>query len=109
MSANDSTGDTRFDVERVRHQIVEAATVEAGLSTAVANDAAFHLTDWLGDLYDFVEFCKAPESHTPEEVNDVLLALLIHAPNHLAAAAKLYADLQVADIFNVGAVAERQD
>lgn len=93
-----------FDAIAIRKRIVEVATQEAGLSAEVAGEAAFHLTDWLDDLTAFVEFCKGPDSHTPDQVNTLLLALLHHAPNHVAAAAKLYAGFPVSDVFGVGAV-----
>lgn len=67
-------------------------------------DVAFHLTDWIGDLSAFVKFCNEPDSPAVGEVNEVLLAFLIHVPNHVAAAAKLYAELPVTDVFGVQAV-----
>lgn len=61
------------------------------------------MTDWLDDLRRYVSFCEAPENFEPEEIDELLLAFLVHAPNHVAAAAKLYADYPVSDIFGVGA------
>jgi hypothetical protein len=92
-----------FNPERVRQRIAAASLTE-GLSPTVAADVAFHMTDWLDDLTRYVLLCQEPEAHTDEQVNAVLLALLQHAPNHIAAAAKLYADFPVRDIFGVGAV-----
>jgi hypothetical protein len=62
------------------------------------------MTDWLSDLAAYTEFCRDPGSYALEQVNELLIALLAHVPNHLAAAAKLYCDFPVSDIFNVGAV-----
>jgi hypothetical protein len=98
-----------FDADQVRKCIVTAAVSEAELSPHAADEVALHLTDWLEDLEAFVSFCRSPTSYTPEQVNELLLAFLIHAPNHLAAAAKLYADLPVQDVFGVGAITERKD
>ena len=98
-----------LNAAKVRERILEAAISEAGLSPAVATDVAFHMTDWLGDLSAFVALCRDPESHTLEKVNTVLLAFLLHAPNHVAAAAKLYADFPVTDIFHVGAIGSPPD
>ena len=93
-----------FDAEQIRERIVEVAIAEAELPRAVANDVAFHLTDWLNELTALVKFCQSPQSHEPEQVNELLLAFLLHAPNHIAAAAKLYAEFPVSDVFGVGAV-----
>ena len=93
-----------FDATSIRARVLQVAVTEAGLSSAVAQDAAFHLTDWLTDLEAFVEFCREPNAATSDRVNTILIAFLLHAPNHIAAAAKLYADFPVSDIFAVGAV-----
>ena len=93
-----------FDAISIRDRVLQVAVTEAGLLSAVAQDAAFHLTDWLDDLQAFVEFCRKPNAATSDQVNAMLIAFLLHAPNHIAAAAKLYADSPVSDIFAVGAV-----
>jgi hypothetical protein len=93
-----------FDSRKVFASIEQTALLEAELGPEAARDVAFHMTDWLHDLSAYAEFCRDPDSYTHEQVNELLLALLIHVPNHLAAAAKLYADFPVSDIFNVGAV-----
>jgi hypothetical protein len=96
-----------FNTERVRQRIELASIAEGDLSPSDASAVAFHMTDWLSDLERYIKLCNDPESHTDEQVNAILLALLVHAPNHMAAAAKLYADLPVSDIFCVGAVTPR--
>jgi hypothetical protein len=93
-----------FNAVQIRERIAGAAMAEAELPLAVANEVAFHMTDWLNDLAAFVEFCQSPESYEPKRVNELLLAFLLHAPNHIAAAAKLYAESPVSDVFGVGAV-----
>src|SRR5688572_15123223 len=82
-----------------------AAVVRAhpGLATERAGDLAFHLSDWREDGAFLVALALAPERFTPKEVEDGIMAFLIHAPNHVAAAAKL-AGWPVADIFDVGAL-----
>jgi hypothetical protein len=97
-----------FSAEQIRECISKAAVSEAELSLDVANDVAFHLTDWLGDLEAYVEFCRSPGSLSPAQVNKLLIAFLVHVPNHVAAAAKLYTDIPVQDVFGVGAVAEKE-
>ncbi len=73
------------------------------LPPEAARDVAFHMTDWLDDLERYAAFCEKPDSFAPEQVDKLLLAFLGHVPNHIAAAAKLYADLPVSDVFKVGA------
>ena len=68
-----------------------------------AAELAFHLSDWRSDGAFLVALSLAPERFTPAEVADGVMAFLIHAPNHVAAAAKL-AGFPVSDIFEVGAV-----
>ncbi len=94
-----------FDPSRIRAQIERAGIEAMELSPENARDVAFHMTDWLDDLRRYTEFCQNPENSDPEALNELLLAFLGHVPNHVAAAAKLYADFPVADIFSVGAVA----
>lgn len=67
-------------------------------------DIAFHLTDWLADLQDWHRFCESPDSFSAEEINKLVIAFLLHVPNHLAAASKLMLDIPVTDVFDVGAV-----
>ena len=40
------------------------------------------------------------------EVSQLLISFLVHVPNHVAAASKLYTDIPVTDIFGVGATSE---
>jgi hypothetical protein len=93
-----------INAELVRLRIETAVISEGNLTASIARDVAFHMTDWIDDMTKYLKFCHDPESHTDEQVNATLLAFLLHAPNHLAAAAKLYADFPVRDIFEVGSV-----
>lgn len=95
---------TQLDVQTVRECIAQVAVSEAELSHQAAQDVAFHMTDWLADLEAFVQSCQRPEDFSAGQVDQLLLKFLVHVPNHLAAAAKLYADFPVTDIFAVGAV-----
>ncbi|CAN7178190.1 hypothetical protein LJR090_000484 [Bosea sp. LjRoot90] len=94
-----------FDLEKIRAKIECVAIDEMERSPEEAREVAFHMTDWLDDLHRYVKFCENPDESTPAAVNDMLLAFLIHVPNHMAAAAKLYAGFPVSDIFGVGAIA----
>lgn len=93
-----------FDAVLIRRRIKSVAESEAGLTSDVADQVAFHLTDWLDDLAALNKLYEDPEVLPAKDLDQLLLSFLTHVPNHLAAAAKLYADIPVTDVFNVGAV-----
>jgi len=97
------------NAKQVQSAIERAVTKEAGVSPAIARDVAFHMTDWLDDLRSYYEFCEAPERLSTEAAEKMLIAFLIHVPNHIAAASKLLLDIPVADVFEVGATTESDD
>lgn len=70
------------------------------------HDIVFHMTDWIDDLKQWVEFCQNPSAMSNDEVEEVLTNFLIHVPNHIAAASKLMLNIPVRDIFEVGATEE---
>jgi hypothetical protein len=78
-----------------------ANALSADHSPDAARDIAFHLVDWSNDAAFMVAVHLFPERFTPEDLSDGALSLLQHAPNHLAAAAKLSGN-PVTDIFEVG-------
>ena len=92
-----------IDSLAVQARIAEVARREAELPDAVADDVAFHMTDWLEDLDAYVRFCADPSRMSDAEIDELLAHLLLHVPNHLAAACKLYTGVPVTDIFGVGA------
>ena len=75
----------------------------------IRHDIAFHMTDWLADLEEWHAYCQSPESLEPDQTIELLIRFLVHVPNHVAAASKLMTGIPVADIFEVGAVAEDED
>lgn len=80
------------------------ATIEDALRTEYgdsAYDIAFHLSDWISDAAFIVAIHLWPEKFTAEEIREGVEGLLIHAPNHLAAAAAL-AGRPVVDVFGTG-------
>ena len=93
-----------FELQRIRARLEEVSISEMDLEPSMARDVAFHMTDWLDDLSAYAEFCRNPEALSGEELSNMLLGFLLHVPNHIAAAAKLYADAPVQDIFGVGAI-----
>src|SRR5262249_7779606 len=70
-------------------QNVIAAALREELGPERAADVAFHLSDWGEDAAFLVAVHLFPERFTAEEVRDGVMALLIHTPNHIAAAAHL--------------------
>ena len=70
-------------------------------SPEVAADVAFHLADWNSDAAFLVAVHLFPERFTPAELVAGAEMVLVHVPNHLAAAATLV-DHPIEDIFDVG-------
>lgn len=85
-------------------QRIETAAADQGLDKNQAYDVAFHMLDWFEDYKRLRDFFDSPESHSDDRLSSLLMRFLIHAPNHIAAAAKLFADAPVEDIFDVGAI-----
>src|SRR6266545_1138982 len=100
---------TKFDAQAIRERIAEVARREMELRDAVAHDVAFHMTDWLDDLDAYCRFCADPSRLSDAEVGELLTGFLVHVPNHVAAASKLYTGVPVTDIFGVSATSEDSD
>ena len=96
----------KYDTKSVVAAIENAMDAEMGLSSKNAHDVAFHMTDWLDDFASLQKFFESPENYSYDEVSDLLMGFLIHAPNHIAAASKLMTGIPVTDIFGVGATSE---
>lgn len=71
-----------------------------------AREIAFHLVDWHSEAAFLVAVQLYPEKFTKREIVHGIKNLLVHAPNHLAAAAKL-AGWPVEDVFGIGALGDR--
>jgi hypothetical protein len=95
-----------FDEREIASRIASAAADEMQLPRSVANDVAFHMTDWLGDLEALVRFYRDPGALSSAKAAEILTSFLVHAPNHIAAAAKLFTGFPVADVFQVGALGD---
>ena len=54
-----------------------------------ASNLAFHLVDWTGDAAFIMALCMFPEQFTGNEIREGVDLLLVHVPNHVAAAAKI--------------------
>ncbi len=79
------------------------AALCADLPESVAHDIAFHLLDWNAEAAFLLALHLFPERFTPEQIREGVEAFLNHAPNHVAAAAKL-SGRAIADIFELGAL-----
>ena len=96
----------------MKHEIykIEKALYRAfkdlDLNCESIDDAVFHMTDWLSELQNLNAFYENPESLTPEKSSELIMAFLVHAPAHIAAASKLVTGLPVSDVFNFGATSE---
>lgn len=98
-----------LDARGIEDRIRGAMLREAELPESVADDVAFHMTDWLDDLARFAQFCAEPDQWKDQEIEEMLLSFLVHVPSHLAAASKLLTGLPVTDVFGVGAVEDASD
>ena len=95
-----------FEENSIKDRIQRVAQRELALTESVSRDIAFHLTDWLDDLDAYFRFCSNPHALTDEQVSELVMQFLLHVPNHLAAAAKLYTGGGVTDVFGVGATTD---
>ncbi len=93
--------------------MLDHAAIRARIETALANecgsdarDVAFHMTDWLPELEGLLRVYDNPANANDEEVASALMAFLLHAPSHVAAASRLYAGAPVTDPFDVGPAAD---
>jgi hypothetical protein len=84
---------------RVMEQIASAVHSESEHDWPVAGDIGFHVADWHADAAFVVALHLFPERFTPEEIDDGVRALLLHAPAHIMAAARL-AGHPAKDIFD---------
>jgi len=74
----------------------------------VAEQIAIHLTDWNSDAAFIVALILFPKRFTKNEIRRGVAQFLIHAPDHIAAAAKL-GGWPITDCFEVGALDGRED
>ena len=91
--------------EEVRARIAEAFSQSMDRSS-VANDIAFHMTDWDHNIEDLLRIYKEPRRITDDEIVQIILEFLAHVPNHVAAAKKLAGLGPIEDVFEVGVLIE---
>jgi len=87
-----------------RDVLLDVCQKVGDLNEKDAQNVVFHMMDWQVDMERWNRFLENPQGLVYQEIHEILVNFLIHAPNHMAAAAKLYVDYPVRDIFGVGAV-----
>lgn len=87
----------------IRAKIVTTLLRESRLNKRAAEEAAFHLTDWIVDLRELNALFKK-KRWGPVHARKVLMGFVIHAPWHLAAAHRILCREPVIDVFQLGAV-----
>ena len=93
----------RGDKDNTVTRDVLAEALKEKYGEEIARDIAFHLADWNSDATFIVAMHLFPERFTPDQIRDGVERFLIHAPNHVAAAAKL-GGWPIEDIFEIGAL-----
>src|SRR5258705_12909669 len=91
--------------EILRARIATAFATSMDLSE-VAEDIAFHMTDWDHNVDDLIRLYEQPESFSDDEIVHILVKFLAHVPNHVAAAKKLAGIGPIEDVFEVGVLQE---
>ena len=89
------------NAEKLRDRIAQAFTESMG-EPEVAGEIAFHITDWAENVDDLVRLYDQAESLSDEEIRRIVIQLLAHVPNHVAAAHKLIGMGPIRDAFGVG-------
>ncbi|QKK08081.1 MAG: hypothetical protein HND58_07770 [Planctomycetota bacterium] len=93
---------------RLARERIERAVEAEGGAAQVSGPVAFHMSDWLHDLHDLLGVLDPDRQPTDAEVREVLMAFLLHVPEHVAAAAKLYLSVGIRDTFGLS-VCESDD
>ncbi len=97
-----------LDRSRIAAKIEGALVRDLEFDAASARDVAFHMTDWLRDLVDYVAFCERPEELSDDALMGLLMGFVAHVPNHMVAAHKLLMDSPVTDVFGINALDDDQ-
>lgn len=93
--------------DRVKERIAAAFALD--LDSRVAEDIAFHMTDWKKNLEEFTELYNQVEQLSDEQIRKFVIRFLAHVPNHVAAAKKLIGLGPIEDVFKVGVLEEDED
>ena len=88
-----------FDKNAIKEKLDAALAGSVEFSEEERANVVFHMTDWLDELARLTDVFWSPSGFSDEEVYSTLLKFLIHAPEHIAAAAHLMTGYSVDDIF----------
>jgi|CXWL01.1.fsa_nt_gi hypothetical protein len=97
-------GERRKNLHPTHHARDVIATIERAIRKEYGDkaiDIAFHLSDWNYDAAFIVAVHLYPERFTAKEIREGVFGVIVHAPDHLAAAGAL-GGYPVKDIFEVG-------
>lgn len=78
-------------------QAIARSFQEWELSEQQRYDLAFHMPDWVKDLEQFVDFLENPGKYSDNQIQEIILGFVIHAPYHLNKAADITIDGPIAD------------
>ena len=92
-------GDAVHALDHIAEEHLQIAVARTFGLADESLDVAFHLSDWREDAAALLAVSLAPDHFTSEEIEECLMAFLIHAPNHVLAAANL-AGFPASDVFN---------
>src|SRR5688572_21640617 len=79
---------SQFSIPVPKAQKVIKRALRKDYGDQTAFDIAFHMTDWNRDAAIISAFLLFPERFTPGEIRSGINYIVVHAPNHMAAAAK---------------------
>jgi hypothetical protein len=87
--------------EHVKQRIADSFSAN-GLEQEVAQDLAFHITDWKEELHDLLRLYEEVDTLRESQIRKIVIRFLAHVPNHVAAAKKLAGLGPIEDVFKVG-------
>jgi hypothetical protein len=89
-----------FDEEEIK-RLLERCVAETfpELPVDKAGDFVFHMTDWLKDLSRLCDLYSSPMKYGAMDTKKIVLAFLLHAPEHISAAAEIFTGSGVEHIF----------
>jgi hypothetical protein len=87
----------------IRAHLERLAAEQWELSKSAAAEFAFPMTDWIDDLGRLNAIFRDP-GRDDAETAQVLLEVLVHVPQHIAAASFIAMGLPVTDVLMLGAV-----
>jgi hypothetical protein len=95
-----NTRHVSFDDEEIKRLLGKCiAETFPELPADKSGDLIFHMTDWLADLSRLCDLYSDPTKYGIDETKKILLAFLLHVPEHVSAAAEIFTGSGVEHIF----------